>query len=174
MASYPDRVTPEQAELIRAAKVFFVASADPSLEPGLEGQGAVNLSPKGGTPLHVIDERCVAYLDYMGSGNETARHAEAGGPVTLMVMAMDAENAAIVRVYGRARAVPLAESRLAERLRVEPATELGLPERQAIEVSVERTQTTCGYGVPVYAYVGERTRRQRGRRFKERPARGAG
>ena len=116
MASLPDRVTPEQAELIRAAKVFFVARAGPSLEPGPEGQGSVNLSPKGGTPLHVIDERCVAYLDYTGSGNETARHAEAGGPVTLMVMAMDAENAAIVCVYGPARAVPLAESRLAERL----------------------------------------------------------
>ena len=39
MASLPDRVTPEQAELIRAAKVFFVASADPSLEPGLLEDG---------------------------------------------------------------------------------------------------------------------------------------
>ena len=40
MAMGLDRITPEQAALIRAARVFFVASADPALgagpEPGLQ------------------------------------------------------------------------------------------------------------------------------------------
>jgi hypothetical protein len=175
IATHDDHITAGQAALIREAKTFFVAGAEPSLGSGPEGQGPVNLSPKGGAPLHVIDERCVAYLDYAGSGNETARHAEAGGPVTLMVMAMDEHEAAIVRLYGHARAVPLGESRLAERLQAEPATAVELPERQAVEVAVERTQTSCGYGVPVLAYLGERARDQRGRRFKapaSRPAQG--
>ena len=170
IATYHDAITPEQAALIRDSKLFFVASVAPDLADGPHGQGPVNVSPKGATPLHVIDEHRVAYLHFQGSGNETARHAEAGGPVTVMVMSMDAEDAAIVRLYGRARAMPIDESDLREQLTADEAAELGLPGVQAIEVTVERTQTSCGYGVPVFEYLGERTRAQRGRRFKARSA----
>jgi hypothetical protein len=167
MAAAHDHITPEQAELIRSARVFFVASADPSLGAGPDEQGPVNLSPKGGTPLHMLDKRRVAYLDYRGSGNETARHAEAGGPVTVMVMSIDAEDAAVVRLYGHASVRPLDEgSPLAEQLLAEPAAALGLPQRQLVEIAVESTQTSCGYGVPVLTYAGERTGEQRGRRYK--------
>ena len=166
MANLLDRITEEQAALIRDSRVFFVASADPDMGEGPDGQGAVNLSPKGAADLFVIDPNRVAYFDYRGSGNETARHAEAGGPVTLMTMSMSADDAAIVRLYGRARAVPLDESVLAERAEELRAVEMPTPERQVIEVQVERTQTSCGYGVPVYEYVGERSREQRGRRYK--------
>lgn len=166
MANLLDRITEEQAALIRDSHVFFVASADPEMGEGPDGQGAVNLSPKGAADLFVIDSNRVAYFDYRGSGNETARHAEAGGPVTLMAMSMSADDAAIVRLYGRARAVPLDESVLAERAEELRAVEMPTPERQVIEVQVERTQTSCGYGVPVYEYVGERGREQRGRRYK--------
>lgn len=166
MANLLDRITEEQAALIRDSRVFFVASADPEMGEGPDGQGAVNLSPKGAADLFVIDPNRVAYFDYRGSGNETVRHAEAGGPVTLMAMSMSADDAAIVRLYGRARAVPLEESVLAERAEELRAVEMPTPERQVIEVQVERTQTSCGYGVPVYEYVGERGREQRGRRYK--------
>ena len=166
MANLLDRITEEQAALIRDSRVFFVASADPDMGEGPDGQGAVNLSPKGAADLFVIDPNRVAYFDYRGSGNETARHAEAGGPVTLMAMSMSADDAAIVRLYGRARAVPLDESVLAERAEELRAVEMPTPERQVIEVQVERTQTSCGYGVPIYEYVGERGREQRGRRYK--------
>ncbi len=166
MANLLDQITEEQAALIRDSRVFFVASADPEMGEGPDGQGAVNLSPKGAADLFVIDPNRVAYFDYRGSGNETARHAEAGGPVTLMAMSMSADDAAIVRLYGRARAVPLEESVLAERAEELRSVEMPTPERQVIEVQVERTQTSCGYGVPVYEYVGERGREQRGRRYK--------
>ena len=110
MASTSDCITHEQANLIRRAKLFFVASAAPDLSPGPLGQGPVNLSPKGGAPLHIIDDRTVAYLDFRGSGNETARHAQHNGPLTLMVMSLDAQDAAIVRLYGHARVTPLDQS----------------------------------------------------------------
>ncbi len=170
--AYDDHITAEQRALIEQSRIFFVASVDPDVADGPAGQGPVNLSPKGGTPLHVLDERRVAYLDYRGSGNETARHAEAGGPVTLMVMAMDAGDAAIVRLYGHAKVLPLEGSALAELVTGQPAADLELPQRQVIEVAVERTQTSCGYGVPVFEYAGERVRAQRGRRFKEPLSRG--
>ena len=126
------------------------------MSEGPDGQGPVNLSPKGGTPLHIISPNRVAYLDYTGSGNQTARHAQAGGAITLMVMSMGKEDAAIVRLFGRATVVPAAESDLGEMLMGSPARDLELPVRQVVDVTVEGTQTSCGYGVPVYDYQGER------------------
>ncbi len=160
-----DHITEEQADLISSARVFFVASADPTLGEGPDGQGAVNLSPKGAADLQIIDSHTLAYFDYRGSGNETARHASAGGPVTVMVTSFD-EDAAIVRLYGRAVAKPLEESVLADQAEALRAVEMPTPERQVIEISVEQTQTSCGYGVPIYEYRGDRNRKQRGRRFK--------
>lgn len=166
MATTYDHITPEQQALIEQSKVFFVASVHPNLEGAPDGLGPVNLSPKGAASLHVLDERRVAYVDYQGSGNQTARHAEAGGPVTLMVMSMDAEDAAIVRLYGHASVRAPDDVELAE-LVGDAAEDIELPLRQIIEVTVERTQTSCGYGVPVFEYRGERVRAQRGRRYKE-------
>ena len=160
-----DHITDEQADLIRASKVFFVASADPDLGPGPNGEGAVNLSPKGAADLHVIDQHTLAYFDYRGSGNETARHTAGGGPITVMVTSFD-EDAAIVRLYGRACAKPLEESQLAHLAEDLRSVEMPTPERQVIEISVEATQTSCGYGVPIYEYQSQRSRDQRGRRYK--------
>ena len=82
--------------------MFFVATADPDLRDGPTSAGPVSVSPKGGVPLYIIDRNRVAYLDYVGSGNETARHSIAGGPITVMVCSFDQESAAVVRLYGKA------------------------------------------------------------------------
>jgi hypothetical protein len=126
----------------------------------------VNVSPKGTVPLCILDESRVAYLDYHGSGNETARHALAGGPVTIMLMSMQADDAAIVRLYGDAEVEPVDRSPVAEQLfeAVPDCERKGL--RQVVTVHVRHTQTSCGYGVPVFEYVAERESSQRGRRFK--------
>lgn len=165
MATSHDRITKAQAQLIRESQVFFVASAAPDLSGGPAGQGPVNLSPKGGTPLHVIHEHRVAYLDYTGSGNETARHA--GGPMTLMVMSMSHSDAAVVRLYGSATVTPVEESPLRDLMLGAQADEIALPMRQVIDVRIDGTQTSCGYGVPVYDFVAQRTRGERGRCYKE-------
>jgi hypothetical protein len=167
MATTHARITPEQADLIRQSQVFFVASVAPDLSRGPSGQGPVNLSPKGGTPLHVIDQNRVAYLDYTGSGNETGRHASAGGPVTLMVMSIGGVDAAIVRLFGQARVSPIVDSPLAERLLAAPAKDIELPVRQIVDVTIESTQTSCGYGVPVFDFVSQRVRAKRGRRYSQ-------
>ena len=167
MSSSFDHITPEQAELIRGSPVFFVASVAGDLSKGPDGQGPVNLSPKGGSPLHVIGPNRVAYLDYTGSGNETSRHAGAGGPITLMVMSMGDEDAAIVRLFGHATVAPVEESALAELLLSATADDIELPVRQVVDVAVEWTQTSCGYGVPVFEFASQRVRTQRGRRYKQ-------
>jgi hypothetical protein len=164
VATHYKKITSEQQALIRASKLFFVASVHPDLRTGPEAQGPVNVSPKGNVPLCVIDENCVAYLDYHGSGNETARHALAGGPVTVMVMSTQPEDAAIVRLYGQAAVASLEASPLAERLLETCPERKGL--RQVVSIEVQHTQTSCGYGVPVFEYLGDRQTSQRGRRFK--------
>lgn len=166
MATYYPGITAEQADLIRSAPLFFIASADPRLEDGPDGNGPVNLSPKGGIALHIVNPNRVAYLDYPGSGNETARHSQSGGPVTLMICAFDAEDAAIVRLYGHAQVIPFADSPLAELLAGHSTATLKNP-RQVIEIEVESTMTSCGYGVPIMTLSRQRQRADRGRRYKE-------
>jgi len=164
MGAYYSSITEEQAELIRASRLFFVASADPALAKGPHGIGPVNVSPRGGAALHIVSPGCVAFLDYSGSGNETARHSAAGGPVTVMVCSFEGENAAIVRLYGKAKATPIAESALGPVLLEDSPP--GSRPRQVIEVEIESTMTSCGYGVPVMDFVRDRTSEDRGRRFK--------
>jgi hypothetical protein len=166
MATYHPSITDEQAALIRGAALFFVASADPQLSGGPNDVGPVNVSPKGGVPLHILDRNRVAYLDYRGSGNETARHCAAGGPVTVMVCSFD-EDAAIVRLFGRARVTLLTESPLAPRLLEHPAAELKGSPRQVIEVEIDSTMTSCGYGVPIMDLERQRRTSDRGRRYKD-------
>jgi hypothetical protein len=174
MATYHPSITDEQAALIRNAPMFFVASADPHLAHGPDGVGPVNVSPKGGVPLHIIDRNRVAYLDYRGSGNETARQCTAGGPITVMICSFEEGDAAVVRLFGKARVTPLAESPLAALLVEQSIEGWKGPTRQVVEVHVESTMTSCGYGVPVMQFVRQRRVVDRGRRYKEpRPAHAA-
>jgi predicted pyridoxine 5'-phosphate oxidase superfamily flavin-nucleotide-binding protein len=165
MANYYTAITDEQAALIRNAPLFFIASVTPDLAKGPNDVGPVNLSPKGGVRLHIIDPTHVAYLDYPGSGNETARHAGACGPITIMVCSFADDDAAIIRLFGKARVTPFKESPLAEVLLQDSTAELKAP-RQVIEIEIEQTMTSCGYGVPVMTLVRERRPVDRGRKYK--------
>jgi predicted pyridoxine 5'-phosphate oxidase superfamily flavin-nucleotide-binding protein len=166
MATYYTAIADEQAALIHSAPLFFVASVDPNLTKGPGNVGPVNLSPKGGVQLHIINPNRVAYLDYPGSGNETARHAATNGPITIMVCSFDEGDAAIIRLFGKATVTPFAASPLAEMLANDSTSELKAP-RQVIEIEIEQTMTSCGYGVPVMSLVHERRRDDRGRKYKE-------
>jgi hypothetical protein len=166
MANWYTEVTKRQADLLDSACVFFVASADPNLQSGVNGEGPVNVSPRGGKLLLLSPNR-IAILDYGGSGNETHRHIAAGGPMTLMVCSFDEADAAIVRLYGNGKVIRVSDCEYANRLQelVNPAQRVTL--RQVIELAVDRTMTSCGYGVPVMSFVQDRNSNQRGRRFKE-------
>ena len=150
MASYFTAITGEQAELIERAPVFFVATAHPDFAWSADGSGPINLSPKGGAPLQIIDPNTVRFVDHVGSGNETARHIQAGSPITIMICSFEQEDAAIVRLYGTASVSPAVDSAA----------------RQVIEIHIERTMTSCGYGLPVMSFERYRSLEDRGRRYK--------
>ena len=143
-----ESLSPALADAVRAAPLFFVATAP------LAADGHVNLSPKGGDTLRVLDERTVAYLDLTGSGVETIAHLRENGRITLMVCAFSGAPQ-IVRLYGRGEVVRPGDDGY-EALAGRFPDLLGA--RAVIRVAVERVGSSCGYAVPVMTYEGERTR----------------
>jgi pyridoxamine 5'-phosphate oxidase-like protein len=127
------------AAWIGRQRLFFVATA-PS-----EG-GHVNVSPKGpiGT-LRILDGETVEYDDHVGSGAETIAHLRDNGRICVMLCAFEGPPR-IVRLHGRGEVVP--------------AEDVGDGTRGVIRVHVERIADSCGYGVPLMEYAGERPQRE--------------
>ena len=167
MASYYPSITDEQAKLIKNAPVFFIATSAPTPADITDGVGPINISPKGGVPLHILNPNRVAFLNYAGSGNETERHTAGGSPITVMICSFEGEDAAIVRLYGRAKVTLIAESPLAEHMLAAEAKELKLTPRHVVDIEVEKTSTSCGYGVPVMEFVRDRRTVDHGRQYKK-------
>jgi hypothetical protein len=141
-------ITPELSEFISRQHLFFVASAP------LSAEGHVNLSPKGLNSFCILSPRQVAYLDLVGSGNETSAHLRENGRITLMFCAFDGPPN-ILRLYGKARTVLPAHPEWAELAqKFLPRDFTGV--RQIILAEISRVQTSCGFGVPLYEYQGER------------------
>ena len=143
-----EALTPALTAFLEAQHVFFVATAP-------EGRdGHVNLSPKGCDTLRVLDERRLVYLDLTGSGIETVAHLRQNGRITLLFAAFEGAPQ-LLRVWGRGEAVLRDDERfpaLAGLFDELPGT------RAVVDVAIERVGTSCGYGVPLYRYEGERTR----------------
>jgi hypothetical protein len=131
--------------------MFFVGSA-PSGD-----DGHINVSPKGPIgSLRVLDERTVAYLDIVGSGAETIAHLRENGRIVVMLCAFQGPPR-ILRLHGEGKVVLPGEERFEELLAAgfhEP--EAPEARRAIILVNVTRVADSCGYGVPLLAYEGER------------------
>jgi hypothetical protein len=130
---------------IERQRVFFVATAP------LAG-GHVNLSPKGMDSFRVLGPTTVAYLDNVGSGNETAAHVLENGRITVMFCALEG-SPLILRLYGAGRAVLPGD---AEWTTLAPRFPTRAGVRQIIVAELTRVQTSCGEAVPLYAYQGDR------------------
>jgi len=130
--------------------MFFVATAPTGAE------GHVNVSPKGMTgTFAVLGERRVAYLDFHGSGAETAAHLRENGRITLMFCAFDGPPN-IVRLYGTGRVVPATDPGFAELLAAFTDPPDTHAVRAIIDVAVHRVSDSCGYAVPLMSYEGDR------------------
>ena len=129
--------------------MFFVATA-----PG-GGDGHVNLSPKGLDTLRILSPTRVAYLDLTGSGNETAAHIHVDGRLTLMFCAFQGPPL-ILRLYGQGRAVARGTADYERLIADAFGGEEPIGARQIIRLDIEKVQTSCGYGVPLLHYKGER------------------
>lgn len=142
------RYTQLNAELkafIAKQQMFFVATA--------EAQGRINLSPKGLDSLRLLDDTTALWRNLTGSGNETAAHLRTSPRMTLMFCAFSGEPM-ILRLYGSARVIQPGDAQWNDYITL--FDDLPGP-RQLILVNIDLVQTSCGFGVPQYEYLGQRT-----------------
>ena len=145
MGKLYDSIDERVTGFIEAQKMFFVATA-PS------GHGHVNVSPKGHDTFRILGPHEVAFLDLGGSGIETVAHLRQNGRITFMFCAMDGA-ANILRLYGKGHAVCFDDPGFDEKL----ALFGEFPKARAIITArISLIRDSCGWGVPLYEFQGER------------------
>jgi hypothetical protein len=131
--------------------VVFVATAP------LASDGHVNVSPKGtdGT-FRVLGPTTVAYLDLVGSGAETVAHLRENNRIVCMFCAFEGPPK-ILRLHGRGRAVGPDDPKFADLLEgFAPTASTRNLARSVVVVEVERIADSCGFGVPLMDFIGDR------------------
>jgi Pyridoxamine 5'-phosphate oxidase len=144
MAQQYREISDRLAEFIAAQHMFFVATA--------ARDGRVNLSPKGLDSLRVLGPNRVLWLNGTGSGNETAAHLLHVNRMTLMFCSFERQPL-ILRLYGTAAEIQPDQPEWDEYIGIFPFM---AGARQIFDVRVDQVQTSCGYGVPLMEYAGER------------------
>src|SRR3954466_9887886 len=146
-----ERIDEHQQAWIAKQSLFFVGTA-PSGD-----EGHVNVSPKGPIgSLRGLDDHTVAHLDVVGSGAETIAHLRENGRICVMFCAFDGPPR-ILRLHGTGEIVRPGEATFDALIGAgfhEPAA--AEARRALIVVHVTRVADSCGYGVPLMAYEGER------------------
>lgn len=148
MAKRYDRLEDQHVNFIQRQHMFFTASA--------AAGGRVNISPRSTDMFRLVDAHSALYLDRTGSGNETAAHLAADGRLTIMFCAVEGPPL-ILRLYGRGRVIHRASTEYSARLERYFEGKAPLGARQMVHLDFDLVQTSCGYGVPLFHYEGERS-----------------
>lgn len=96
MAEFYTELNDTLKKVIAQQKIFFIATAPT--------EGRINLSPKGLDSLRCLDDKTIAFLNLIGSGNETAAHLFQNGRITMMFCSFT-EKPLIIRIYGQGRVI---------------------------------------------------------------------
>ena len=151
MAKFFEQLEREHIAFIERQALFFVATAADGAHP--------NLSPKGYHALSVLGPTRLAYVDWPGSGNQTATHVAQHGRITLMFCSFE-RVPLILRIYGSGRVLHRHSGEFAA-LATTLGDKVGPHTWQLIDINVQRVQTSCGYAVPLFEYRGDRETLQR-------------
>ena len=144
MATKYDEITDRLRTFIEAQQMYFVGTA--------ARDGRVNISPKGLDSLRIVSPTRVVWLNGTGSGNETAAHLLDTPRMTIMFCSFVREPN-ILRLYGTARAVHADDPEWAGLEGLFPP----LPgARNIFVLDIDLVTTSCGYGVPLYEFTGQR------------------
>ena len=129
---------------IAKQKLYFVSTAADT--------GTVNLSPKGGDTLRVINENTIAWLNHTGSGNESAAHVLINPRMTVMFCAFEG-SPLILRAYGQAKVLHQGDVEWDKYIDLFP-TSVG--SRQIFLLDIAMVQSSCGMSVPYFSYESDR------------------
>ncbi len=147
-----DEIDDKLAAWIKRQRMFFVGTAPSG------GDGHVNVSPKGPIEsLRILGPRRVGYVDLIGSGAETAAHVCENGRIVIMLCAFEGPPR-IVRLHGRGDVVQIGEPGFTQ-LKAQfdlDSVQAAEAARAIVVVEIDRVADSCGYGVPLMHYEGER------------------
>jgi len=141
-----DGITPEISRWIERQRIFFVATAP------LAGDGLINCSPKGMDTFRILGPREVAYLDLTGSGIETVAHSRENGRIVFMFCAFEGPPK-IVRLHGTSEVYFPGSAQFDSLSGSFPAY---VGSRAIVHAHLTRVSDSCGFGVPLYGFVGDR------------------
>ena len=145
MANFTDSLSEKDIDFIKNQKIFFVSTAPK--------EGKINLSPKGlDNTFKIIDSNKILWLNYFGSGNETAAHLLEDNRMTLMFCAFQGD-ANILRLYCNAKCIQEKDSDWNEYIEYFPTKRAA---RQVFEIEILNINNSCGMGVPLYDFVEQR------------------
>lgn len=131
---------------IKRQHMFFVATAP------LSDTGLINCSPKGLDTFRVLDPTEVAYLDFPGSGVETIAHVRENRRIVIMMCAFEGPPK-IFRFYGYGKIVEPDHREFDALINMFDET---VACRAIVRIKVHRILDSCGFGVPNYAFKGQR------------------
>lgn len=146
MGKFHNSIKDEHKAFAQKQKMYFVSTSP------LNEDGHINLSPKGLDSFRILSPTRVAYMDIVGSGNETSAHLLENGRITIMFCAFDGPPN-ILRFYGKGYTVLPGHAEWDE---LAAHFDLQIATRQIIVADIHKVQTSCGYSVPLYQYTGER------------------
>ena len=141
----------EHIDFIKAQKLFFIGSA--SADKG------INISPKGVYSIKVLDKNRVACLSLPGTGNRTAEDIAEGSSVTLLFCSFD-EKPMIVRLFCRGETFKKGDDGFDKLAALWNGDGEKNPAERARDIflfHIEKVQRSCGFGVPIFSYIGDKT-----------------
>ena len=145
MAKFTEKLSTKNIEFIKNQKMFFVST--------VPKKGKINISPKGlDDTFKIIDENTILWLNYFGSGNETAAHLLEDNRMTIMFCAFEGD-ANILRLYCETKCIQEKDKNWEEYINY---FSLKRAARQVFEVKVLSVNSSCGMGVPLYNFVSQR------------------
>ena len=135
----------DDINFIKEQKLFYISSCS---------RHEVNLSPKGYDSIYIADPSILYMLDYLGSGNRTARDINENGEVTLLFNAFEGDPK-ILRCFCRGEVIGKEgkDFKRASAFFKEDNEAI----RQIFKLAIYAVETSCGMGVPVMKYQQERS-----------------
>lgn len=152
-----DALKEQHVGFIAQQKIYFVSTAADT--------GTVNLSPKGGDSLRVINSTTIAWLNHTGSGNESAAHVLINPRMTIMFCAFEGAPL-ILRAYGQAKVLHQGDEQWTEYIKLFPES---VASRQVFILDIDKVQSSCGMSVPYFSYESDRDDLAKWSQKREKP-----
>jgi hypothetical protein len=144
MAQRYKKLTQQDIRFINEQKLFYLASCSDK---------EVNLSPKGFDSLYILDAKNILFYHMIGSTNRTYHDTIANGNFTLLFNAFEG-SPRLLRVFCKATIIEPRDENYQSYIQKFEHFEPSL--RNLILFTIEAVEPSCGEGVPIMEYKGDR------------------